>query len=81
MFLETVLLLADIVVAGLGIAAVAAIAFGSLGAAAGVAFIRAALRSRGGFSAISGCLATGGLVIALVLLWWGCSFWWPFVFR
>ena len=80
MFLKTLFILADVVVAGLGIGALAAIVFGALGAAAAVGFMRAALRSHGGFNALSGCLATIGLVIALILLWWGVSFWWPLIF-
>jgi hypothetical protein len=81
MFLETLLLLADVVVAGLGIVAVGAIIFGAVGALAAVGFIRATLRSRGVFNAISGCLAGVGLVVALILLWWGVFFWWQLIVR
>jgi hypothetical protein len=75
------MLLADVVVAGLAIAAAVAVLFGALGAAAAVGFIRASLRSRGAWNVTVGCLATLGLVVSLVLLWWGVSFWLPFIFR
>lgn len=80
MLSATLFPLADVVVVGLGIAAVVAIILGGLGAAASIGFIRTALRSRGGVNAIVACLASAGLGVSLLLLWWGISFWWPFIF-
>lgn len=75
------MLLADVVVAGLAIVAAVAVILGGLGVAAALGFIRAFVRSRSKWNVPGGCLATLGLVVATLLLFWGLSFWWPFVFR
>lgn len=74
------LVLADAVVAGIGIIAAVAIAFGVSGVTASLGFIWAAFRSRSRFAVVTVSLATVGMGVSLLFLWWGASFWWLFFF-